>query len=136
MSRSSVLQGWEIEPFIYRIGDPKPGVHINPGSILQAVCEERGWKEYGPEEERCLNGSVLGWNLWWKTVFSTAPQRSIYSWQYVNYIPRAIGFCNKEYLARFVNYMHARYGEIFDFCPTTFILPEDLWKLEAEHNRR
>jgi len=138
LNRSLIHQGWEIDPFVYRIGEPRSGVPSNAPitSVLQAVCEERGWKEYSKEEERLLNGHLLGWNLWWKTSFSAAPQRTLYSWQFVNYIPRAIGFCNKEYLARYMGFMQDTYGTICDFCPTTYVLPEDFWKLDAEHTRR
>jgi hypothetical protein len=74
-------------------------------TILHEVFRERGWKEYGEEEQKLIKGNIMGWNLCWRTIFTSVVPKSLFSWQFTNYIPKAIGFCNKEYLARYITCM-------------------------------
>ena len=98
---AKILQSiWEFFPFVFRIND-----NYVPGQpafkILEAVCKERGWKAFGIADGKYTGANILGWNLWWRTaVMMHTQSRSLYSWQYTNHIPKAINFCNKEYLAR------------------------------------
>jgi len=87
-------------PFIYRIND---GVSNN--TILQTVCEERGWVEFKDpvklnQREREVHDDV-GWNMWWSyNFYQSSPYRTLKMWQYTNHNPRAFQFCNKSYLTR------------------------------------
>ncbi|CAG7815399.1 unnamed protein product [Allacma fusca] len=127
---------WEFFPFVFRINDNQiPGKTTL--TILEKVCKERGWKEFGESNGKIIGGNVLGWNLWWRSVVMMHTQtRSLYSWQYTNHIPKAINFCNKEYLASYIRIMEDHFGEVYNFCPKTFTLPKEAEELESEHSFR
>ena len=54
---------WEFFPFVFRINDNQPGQTTL--TILEQVCKERGWKEFGEDDSKLAGGNVLGWNLWY-----------------------------------------------------------------------
>jgi len=90
-------------PFIYRIND---GVSNN--TVLQAVCQERGWQEFssetpeykalGPKDQEYYEDT--NWNLWWAYRFYVGrPYRSLKCWQFTNHNPRTFQICSKIYLS-------------------------------------
>lgn len=90
-------------PFIYRIND---GIGTT-NTMLQKVCEERGWKEFRESSlyqsgitpyERAMRGAT-GWNLWWSYSMSQfSPYKYLRTWQFTNHNPKGFHFCNKLYL--------------------------------------
>ncbi|CAG7731058.1 unnamed protein product [Allacma fusca] len=94
-------------PYVYRIND---GVSSS-ASILQQVCEERGWREFTSDERKHDE-----WNFWWRTTtMKLTTVRQLSSSQHTNHIPKATTFCRKDFLARYLRRMHRTHGPIYDF---------------------
>ncbi|KAJ8913513.1 hypothetical protein NQ315_017063 [Exocentrus adspersus] len=110
-------------PFIFRINENGVGPQL-----LTQVCLERGWREYTSENDN--------WNLWWRTTgFPVSHHKSIYSWQYLNHIPKGAAICRKDNLVRYLRCMKKVYGSIYDFSPHGYNLPLEYTKLAAECSR-
>ncbi|GLV38952.1 Tubulin tyrosine ligase-like 5 [Carabus blaptoides fortunei] len=111
-------------PFVFRVNDNGSGPQL-----LTQVCLERGWREYNPE---CNEH----WNLWWRTSgFPISHHRTLYSWQFINHIPKGSAICRKDNLARYLRCMKKVYGSIYDFSPHGYNLPLEYTKLAAECSR-
>ncbi|ODM95085.1 putative tubulin polyglutamylase TTLL2 [Orchesella cincta] len=123
--------------FVYRIND---GIGTT-NTILQKVCEERGWREFqerqsGTPYEKAMKGAT-GWNLWWSyNLYQFSPYKYLRHWQFTNHNPKGFQFCNKLYLTHYLRKMKSIHGPIFDFYPTSFIVPEDYLRLNMEQNKR
>ncbi|XP_076068377.1 uncharacterized protein LOC143040825 [Oratosquilla oratoria] len=109
--------------------------------VFFQVCVERGWNPWHSGEADEYGGAGGGgggggsWNLWWRHSFPPAVYRRLRGHQVVNHIPRANGICKKDSLARSLQKLKHVFGGIFDFVPSTFLLPCDYTKLVAEYTR-
>ncbi|XP_036003213.1 probable tubulin polyglutamylase TTLL2 [Fundulus heteroclitus] len=108
---------------VFRLQDRGP-------QLVREVLLERGWKEYDGrkrEEE--------DWNLYWRA--SAFPEyHSLLPWQRLNHHPKTAGICRKDLLVRNLRRMRATFGSaLYDFSPTTFILPNEYTRFLAEYNR-
>ncbi|XP_066156601.1 probable tubulin polyglutamylase TTLL2 [Euwallacea fornicatus] len=112
-------------PFIFKINENGTGPQL-----LTQVCLERGWKEHDSEHNE------NNWNLWWRTTgFSSNHHKSLYSWQYLNHIPKGSTICRKDNLIRYMRSMKRVYGSVYDFSPFGYNLPLEYTKLAAECSR-
>lgn len=97
--------------FIYRINDGADTVN----TILQRVCNERGWREFqellpgvgnATSYERAMR-SATGWNLWWSySIYQFSPYGYLRHWQFTNHNPKGFQFCNKLYLTMYMLHNH------------------------------
>ncbi|CAL8091207.1 unnamed protein product [Orchesella dallaii] len=123
--------------FVYRIND---GIGTT-NTILQKVCDERGWREFqerqsGTPYEKAMKGAT-GWNLWWSyNLYQFSPYKYLRHWQFTNHNPKGFQFCNKLYLTHYLRKMKSIHGPIFDFYPLSFIVPEDYLRLNTEQSKR
>ncbi|XP_063351357.1 probable tubulin polyglutamylase TTLL2 isoform X2 [Pelmatolapia mariae] len=107
-------------------------LHDRGPELVREVLLERGWEEYneGEREEE-------DWNLYWRgSSFQTSQYHNLLPWQRLNHHPKTVGITRKDCLARNLRRMKATFGSaLYDFSPTTFILPNDYTCFLAEYNR-
>uniref|UniRef100_A0A3P9CUY8 Tubulin tyrosine ligase-like family, member 2 n=1 Tax=Maylandia zebra TaxID=106582 RepID=A0A3P9CUY8_9CICH len=107
-------------------------LHDRGPELVREVLLERGWEEYneGEREEE-------DWNLYWRgSLFQTSQYHNLLPWQRLNHHPKTVGITRKDCLARNLRRMKATFGSaLYDFSPTTFILPNDYTCFLAEYNR-
>eukprot|EP00755_Sulcionema_specki_P035399 Sspe_Gene.104805::Locus_81854_Transcript_1_1_Confidence_1.000_Length_570::g.104805::m.104805/K16600/TTLL2; tubulin polyglutamylase TTLL2 len=106
-------------PLVYRYDVDKG---IPP--VLKAYFTENGWKEYNEADPP---ESQPPWNLWWKNSRFTASQLAAprYPYQRLNHFPKSTEITKKDTLLRNIRRMKGIFGQVCDFVPTTFILPND-----------
>uniref|UniRef100_A0A3B4F5E3 Tubulin tyrosine ligase like 2 n=1 Tax=Pundamilia nyererei TaxID=303518 RepID=A0A3B4F5E3_9CICH len=107
-------------------------LHDRGPELVREVLLERGWEEYneGEREEE-------DWNLYWRgSLFQTSQYHNLLPWQRLNHHPKTVGITRKDCLARNLRRMKATFGSaLYDFSPTTFILPNDYTCFLVEYNR-
>ncbi|XP_044024922.1 probable tubulin polyglutamylase TTLL2 [Siniperca chuatsi] len=107
-------------------------LHDRGPELVREVLLERGWEEYdkGEREEE-------DWNLYWRgSAFRNSEYHKLLPWQRLNHHPKTAGITRKDCLARNLRRMRATFGSaLYDFSPTTFILPNDYTRFLTEYNK-
>ncbi|XP_029534612.2 probable tubulin polyglutamylase TTLL2 [Oncorhynchus nerka] len=112
-------------PLVFRLHEGAP-------ELVREVLLERGWEEY--DEQGQEDG---GWNLYWRTsAFHNSDYENILPWQRLNHHPKTVGITRKDCLARNLKRMRGTFGSgLYNFSPTTFILPNDYTRFLAEYTK-
>ncbi|XP_030577821.1 putative tubulin polyglutamylase TTLL2 [Archocentrus centrarchus] len=107
-------------------------LHDRGPELVREVLLERGWEEYDKGER-----GEEDWNLYWRgSPFCNSQYRNLLPWQRLNHHPKTVGITRKDCLARNLKRMKAAFGSaLYDFSPTTFILPSEYTRFLAEYNR-
>uniref|UniRef100_A0A3Q2ZX91 Tubulin tyrosine ligase-like family, member 2 n=1 Tax=Kryptolebias marmoratus TaxID=37003 RepID=A0A3Q2ZX91_KRYMA len=107
-------------------------LHDRGPELVREVLLERGWEEYdGRKQEE------EDWNLYWRgSTFRSSEYHNLLPWQRLNHHPKTAGITRKDSLVRNLRRMRATFGSsLYDFSPTTFILPNDFTRFLAEFNK-
>uniref|UniRef100_A0A673B2Y0 Tubulin tyrosine ligase-like family, member 2 n=1 Tax=Sphaeramia orbicularis TaxID=375764 RepID=A0A673B2Y0_9TELE len=100
--------------------------------LLREVLLERGWEDYeaGRRDRE-------DWNLYWRTTrFCNSEYQNLMPWQRLNHHPKTAEITRKDCLARNLTRMRATFGaSVYNFSPTTFILPNNYIRFLAEYNK-
>ncbi|EDV21482.1 uncharacterized protein TRIADDRAFT_30320, partial [Trichoplax adhaerens] len=103
----------------------------NAPDAIRNLLLSRGWQELDEDDENQVC------HLWWKIArFRLNDIQHALPWQYFNHFPNANAITRKDTLTRNLNRMKATYGNIFDFFPTTFNLPNEYTRFVNEFSRR
>ncbi|KAM4713213.1 putative tubulin polyglutamylase TTLL2 [Anableps anableps] len=107
-------------------------LHDRGPQLVREVLLERGWKEYDERKRE-----EKGWNLYWRgSEFRSSEYHSLLPWQRLNHHPKTDGITRKDSLVRNLRRMRATFGStLYNFSPTTFILPNDHTRFLAEYNK-
>uniref|UniRef100_A0A3B3VDZ7 Tubulin tyrosine ligase-like family, member 2 n=1 Tax=Poecilia latipinna TaxID=48699 RepID=A0A3B3VDZ7_9TELE len=103
-----------------------------PEKHVREVLLERGWKEYDKRKREDRD-----WNLYWRrSEFHSSEYHSLLPWQRLNHHPKTAGITRKDSLVRNLRRMKATFGSaLYNFSPTTFILPNEYTSFLAEYNK-
>eukprot|EP00049_Salpingoeca_infusionum_P016803 m.348748 g.348748 ORF g.348748 m.348748 type:complete len:440 (-) comp16148_c1_seq8:1894-3213(-) len=105
----------------------KLGVGVHP--MVKQTLDAEGWREWTEEDGE-------GWNLQWKSArYSAREYEDAQPWQMLNHIPRSTGITRKDSLCRVMKKMRKVYGNVYSFCPLSFIIPTESPKFHEEYER-
>nr|XP_054604612.1 probable tubulin polyglutamylase TTLL2 [Nothobranchius furzeri] len=107
-------------------------LHDRGPELLREVLLERGWREYDGRRH-----GEEDWNLYWRrSTFPSSKYHNLLPWQRLNHHPKTAGITRKDSLVRNLRRMRATFGSsLYDFSPTTFLLPKDSTHFLSEHNK-
>ncbi|KAK5601979.1 hypothetical protein CRENBAI_018166 [Crenichthys baileyi] len=107
-------------------------LHNRGPQLVREVLLERGWKEYDERRRK-----EEDWNLYWRgSPFHSSDYHRLLPWQRLNHHPKTAGITRKDSLVRNLRRMRGTFGSVlYDFSPTTFILPNDYTRFLAEYNK-
>jgi tubulin polyglutamylase TTLL2 len=96
--------------------------------IVREVLEEKGWREFNEEID-----AEQEYHLWWKTQRFTKSELAKCSYynsikQWLNHVPNSSAMTKKDGLVRTLRKMKGIYGQIYNFIPESFILPNEYVK--------
>ena len=59
-----------------------------------------------------------------------------FAWQKLNHFPKTVQFTKKDCLCRNLQRMRGSHGQIYNFSPTSYILPNEYTKFVAEYSKQ
>lgn len=89
--------------------------------VVAETLLKLGWTEFDPKVH-----SEQDWHLFWKTQRPTMGEfNSVAGHQKLIHFPKTSLLCTKDNLARTIKKNQSVFGQIYDFIPTTFQLPNE-----------
>lgn len=93
-------------------------------NCIANACKRAGFK-------RLLKGSSF--NLFWGHHLNEKALRALHPHQLVNHFPGSFGLGRKDYLWKNLSRMQRQFGEAYDFCAKTYVLPRDREHFERDY---
>jgi tubulin polyglutamylase TTLL2 len=89
--------------------------------VMRRVLLQKGWREWNQDTD-----DDTTWSLHWKSGrFKLSDWDNCLPHQRLNHCPKSSGITKKDNLHRNIKRLAGSFGKIFDFVPTTFVLPNE-----------
>eukprot|EP00347_Sterkiella_histriomuscorum_P012493 403368368 len=103
----------------------------NAPPVVQSALDELGWHEFDEDEHQPEQ-----WNLFWKTTRPTMGEfKSAKQYQKHIHFPKTGMLTTKDNLCRLMKKMKTIFGPVYNFSPTTFILPNEYKKFVEQFTK-